>query len=494
METAASIIAVAQLCEKVIQYIKTVHGAKHEKQRLRSQVRNCSNLLLQLQDDVEDSDEAEEWAKTLELLSAPLARLQEALSLAAVALSARDSISEKLGWPFKEKDVEKLIEAIKGEMAMVSLALDRNATRLLLTINARSRNNEQRLIELKDSLEVRIDAAHRELKEIGHKIQLVQTNQDDVRKDLDDRQASEEAAKARQLILSWIPSTSHDSQQRDAISRRQPGTGVWLLRSEQYQDWLSTEGGTLFCPGIPGAGKTILASIINADLWERYHDNAEIGLAYLFCNFKRRDEQTLDGFLLQLLRQLVEQQPTLPKQAQELYEQHQKTASNRTIAIAEILQAVAAEYKRIFIVLDALDECSTADDCRTELLSHIAKLRRSTTAPEPTTATEPITAPELITATESTAAPESTKGELQSLVNLLVTSRIIPDITERYKDCPQLNIEAHDADVRSYLVKSMPRLPGFVQKSTELQEEIMAKIIGSVRGMYVASSLHRDPC
>jgi len=379
-------------------------------------------------------------------------------------------------------------------MAMVSLALDRNATRLLLTINARSRNNEQRLIELKDSLEVRIDAAHRELKEIGHKIQLVQTNQDDVRKDLDDRQAFEDAAKTRQLILSWIPSTSHDSQQRDAISRRQPGTGVWLLRSEQYQDWLSTEGGTLFCPGIPGAGKTILASIINADLWQRYHDDAEIGLAYLFCNFKRRDEQTLDGFLLQLLRQLVEQQPTLPKQAQELYEQHQKTASNRTIAIAEILQAVAAEYKRIFIVLDALDECSTADDCRTELLSHIAKLRRSTTAPEPTTATEPITAPELITATESTAAPESTKGELQSLVNLLVTSRIIPDITERYKDCPQLNIEAHDADVRSYLVKSMPRLPGFVQKSTELQEEIMAKIIGSVRGMYVASSLHRDPC
>jgi hypothetical protein len=52
-----------------------------------------------------------------------------------------------------------------------------------------------------------------------------------------------------------------------------------------------------------------------------------------------------------------------------------------------------------------------------------------------------------------------------------------------YKDCPMLNIEANDADVRTYLVENMSRLPGFVQKSTQLQEEIATKIIDSVQGM-----------
>jgi hypothetical protein len=37
---------------------------------------------------------------------------------------------------------------------------------------------------------------------------------------------------------------------------------VWLLDSDEFQKWLKQSGQTMFCPGILGVGKTILASIV----------------------------------------------------------------------------------------------------------------------------------------------------------------------------------------------------------------------------------------
>src|SRR3569833_3064754 len=113
-------------------------------------------------------------------------------------------------------------------------------------------------------------------------------------------------------ILKWITPFDYGSQQSDYFGRRQPGTGQWLLDSAEYQAWLNTKGQTLFCPGIPGAGKTILTSIVVNDLHERYHDDLSIGVAYLYCNFRLHDEQMLDHLLAGLLRLLAWQYPALP--------------------------------------------------------------------------------------------------------------------------------------------------------------------------------------
>ncbi|RYO97164.1 hypothetical protein DL764_007368 [Monosporascus ibericus] len=96
-------------------------------------------------------------------------------------------------------------------------------------------------------------------------------------------------------VLDWITPVDYGPQQSDFLRRRQPGTGQWLLDSEEYQNWLNASKQTLFCPGIPGAGKTILASIIIDDLWNRFHENTTVGIAYLYCNFRRKDEQTVEA-------------------------------------------------------------------------------------------------------------------------------------------------------------------------------------------------------
>jgi hypothetical protein len=62
----------------------------------------------------------------------------------------------------------------------------------------------------------------------------------------------------RNEILSWLNAIDYGPQQSDHLRRRQPGTGQWLLNSAEFQTWLETDKQTLFCSGIPGAGKVLL--------------------------------------------------------------------------------------------------------------------------------------------------------------------------------------------------------------------------------------------
>jgi hypothetical protein len=106
----------------------------------------------------------------------------------------------------------------------------------------------------------------------------------------------------QQTILDWLTPVNYASQQNDFISRRQEGTGQWLLESEEFQIWLNTNKQTLFSPGIPGAGKTILTSIIVDELTTQFSNDPTIGIAYIYCNFRRQEKQKIDDLLASLLK------------------------------------------------------------------------------------------------------------------------------------------------------------------------------------------------
>lgn len=58
----------------------------------------------------------------------------------------------------------------------------------------------------------------------------------------------------REAVLQWISLLNFAPQQSDLSSRRQEGTGLWLLESQEFQAWKGKEGETLVCQGMPGAG------------------------------------------------------------------------------------------------------------------------------------------------------------------------------------------------------------------------------------------------
>ena len=63
-------------------------------------------------------------------------------------------------------------------------------------------------------------------------------------------------------LMRWICPVDYHVQQEDSIDRHQTGTGQWFLRDTKFQAWDQSKDATLFCPGIPGAGKTIMAALV----------------------------------------------------------------------------------------------------------------------------------------------------------------------------------------------------------------------------------------
>ena len=251
-------------------------------------------------------------------------------------------------------------------------------------------------------------------------------------------------------ILKWLTPIDYATQQSDHISRRQPGTGQWLLHSAEYQEWLRIPGKTLFCPGIPGAGKTILTAIVIDDIYSRFKFDTSVGIAYLYCDFRRQHEQKIEDLLANLLKQLAQKQASMPDGVQTLYDQYRNQPKRPTLdEILSILHSVSILYSRVFIIVDALDECQVTNGCRTRLLSGIFKLQARVRA------------------------------------NIFSTSRYNKEIVERFKESISLEIRAKDEDVQIYLAGHITRLPSFVSSNPDLQSEVKNTISKAVDGMYV---------
>ncbi|KAI0550027.1 hypothetical protein F4679DRAFT_544525 [Xylaria curta] len=259
-------------------------------------------------------------------------------------------------------------------------------------------------------------------------------------------------------ILNWLSPVDYSSDQYTYINTRQPETGQWLLRSNSYKTWINTRSGTLFCPGIPGAGKTVLTSIVIENLLNAMvAEYGKIGVAYIYCNFRRQDELEPDKLLRNLLKQLASPLP-LSDDVRGLY--HKSTKRGTQLSSEDFymaLQSVSALYSRVFIVIDALDECQSMGSL-SELLSYLFTLQNNIDA------------------------------------NIFGTSRHNSTIQKLFEGhCTTIvEIKAKNEDVHRYIGGRMSRLPTFLHKKEHLQEEVKEKIVGAVDGMFLLARLYLD--
>ncbi|KAF7343788.1 NACHT and ankyrin domain protein [Mycena sanguinolenta] len=259
----------------------------------------------------------------------------------------------------------------------------------------------------------------------------------------------------RDAILNWLSPINFFQRQADISQLQEKGTGEWLLADPVFKEWQYSSGGTLWCHGIPGAGKTVLVSKV-VDYLGKQTKNQKIGVACVYLNHKEVDSQTPSRLLAGLWRQLVD--TDVGPLAENLYIKHQKNSTAPFLdEVASILMSRIMELSKIFIIIDAMDEYPEFQ--RHILLEYLTKIG--------------------------------------SKANLMITSR--PNISPEhytFQNLKTLNIRARPEDIHTY-IHAQINSPALRHRIPQLQEisiqkDIHTKISGAVDGMFLLAKLHLD--
>lgn len=252
------------------------------------------------------------------------------------------------------------------------------------------------------------------------------------------------SAKHRSL-LEWTSASDYLDQQSDIIKRREQGTGQWFIDSPEVSRWLNEPKATLFCPGIPGAGKTMIAAITIDYLLDTMQHSTH-GVAYVYCNYKTQQEQDVCAILAAIMKQLILGRPSAIEHIDCLHQKYIDRGTKPSLdEITNALRGVLAHYPYVCVVVDALDECQN-----TTRRQFLAKLR-----------------------------------DLQagSDVRLMVTARFILDIENTFRTALKLEVQARREDVKSFIAGQTYRLATCIKRSAALQDMVQENILNAADGM-----------
>ena len=202
----------------------------------------------------------------------------------------------------------------------------------------------------------------------------------------------------------------------------------------------------------------MLASIAIEHLVNSSRGQQHIGVTYIFCDYKMQNEQTAQALIANLLKQLLQHKLSIPEHIRRMYERlnnGSKDVARPTLdEVFESLLLIAASFSQVYIVIDALDELQQHARLLPTLLSKLSAL------------------------------------QARSPLNLTMTSRDIPRVTEQVQYNVRLEVCASNEDVERYVSGHLDELPKFVSKSPKMQQTIKDAIVSAVDGMYVHFKLY----
>ncbi|KAJ7130172.1 hypothetical protein C8R44DRAFT_774980 [Mycena epipterygia] len=424
-ETLGIVTSILQLADTTLRardYIQDFRNAPQEQKKLLIEVGNLKPLLLELRKRI--TAESALSFSALQHLKEPLVQLEGTMvrlvhKLDVAELSKLSQLSNRIKWPlWGKRDVQEGLQEIERIVGFVSN---------FLTLDIWDATREQR----QDHLAI---------------IKSVEDNTQELRVDLD--------VAERERIIKWLTSLNFFQRQAAISDARQPCTGRWLLEDRRFKEWESGSGKILWCRGMPGAGKTVLASLVVDHLGAQFEDE-EIKVACMYLNHKETETQTPSHLLASLWRQLIVGK-SITSLTHKLYKHHRERETRPSLnEMREILSSSITEYSKVYIVVDALDEYPETQ--RNVLLESLSMMG-------PT-------------------------------VNLMLTSRPHIDLGGSFSNFEALQIRAREDDVRLYIdtqILKSSRLSKHVNTRPELRDEIHSKIIGSVDGMFLLAKLHID--
>jgi NACHT domain len=256
----------------------------------------------------------------------------------------------------------------------------------------------------------------------------------------------------RNDIYKWLEQVNPSALHNIACSNHEDETCLWALRSPEWVDWSSKRVRCLWIHGIPGAGKTVLASFLFNKASEIQENLKRHAAVYYYCYFVNKQDETT-SMLKWIISQLCRQVDRIPERVWTLHK------SGREPIVDQLLLALEDTlefFDGIYMVVDALDESL---EPRTNLLSVVQKI--------------------------------TTDARFEK-IQLLVTSREYLDIEIAIKPVSTTMALQNDLireDIRKYVHSALREQHRFSAWPESLKEEVELALADGAKGMYETTSL-----
>ncbi|KAF7365799.1 ANK-REP-REGION domain-containing protein [Mycena venus] len=465
--TVASILQLFDTALRIRERIQDFRNAPQEQQKLLSEMDNLRLLLQELQPRIAGNLSN----PNLQNMKSPLADFEAAMKKLVRKLNPVDGrfakLWKQLKWSLEEKKEAQETLRKFGDFKLLLnswLVIDlwdigqqhghdtaeqfSDATKQRERNHTAVTNSMGTLNAGVTTIVDRISEQQRQINSVGHSVDDMANKVDVVNTGvvhISDMQERERQEKERMQIIDWLSPINFFLRHADISRVRQQDTGGWLLADTVFKRWESGSGRTIWCRGIPGAGKTVLVSKVVDHLTVESENEGET------------DTQTPVNLLSGLWRQLVLGRDLGPL-AKKLYQQHREKGTTPSLdQVLDMLNYVIERYSKVYIVIDAIDEY-----------------------PE---------APRLILLQRLTAMSPG--------VNLMIMSRphIVPQLSS-FPILETLDIRLTEGDLQTYVdaqIDSSPRLSKHVHKQPSLREDIHFQINNhTVDGMFLLAKLHME--
>lgn len=197
----------------------------------------------------------------------------------------------------------------------------------------------------------------------------------------------------------------------------------------------------------------MISSLVVEKLSAQYELSNNVGISFVYCNYKEPQEAAI--YVRLFIKQLSRRMNELPVELEALYDKHYSNASTPGYTeLQGVLVQISKHFEKVFLVLDALDECT--DDQRRELFEVLHGI----------------------------VSPGATNP---GNINLFITSRKEQDIQRAFQRFPIIEIEARkvNEDIESYVTAQLDQYlqDGTLMITDTLKCKILTALVDRAGGM-----------
>lgn len=438
---AASIAGLVTLADLVfraaVKYHKSVKDAPKEVKALVDEVKDLSLLLHNLSlveyglaaqpDPAAQANARPPKPLHLQQCQNLLRRLQSGLP-DLEAGSGLQKLQSRLKWPFSISDTKEMLQAIGRHKQTINIALTAQSISKLQICLSRQEETSSAIQDMKENL--------REILDIETKISL-----------------NEDREKILKTFLLVNPRVEFEANK----SLRHPMTALWLTESTEFEEWFNNDKSRLWCTGIPGAGKSVIAGAIVDECLQLTQNQPKTALGYFFCTYKNPRTvlpcNVLSTLCYQLALQHEDAFQILEAYYDELHPSPHLPMPLKTSRLVEVLHDICEVFSRVYLIVDGLDECGDHTDETVRSMLRVS----------------------LATANKNINVALLSRDEL-----------MIRKMLEDHFDW--IEIEAHTHDIQLYVASELAQLieeKRLRLKDPSLKDEIVVRLVEGAKGMYV---------